>query len=353
MTVHEIARLAGVSIGTVDRVLHKRGRVSAETRARIEAIIEKYQFTPNPIARRLKRNRPYRFCALVPRREQDAGYWGQIIAGIERAAGEIKSLGVETEIVEFDRYAPEAFEGVSDSVAAGKPDGLIFAPIMPQWTRSFVEKICAEKKIPLVFVDADIPKTSPLCVIGQDHFGGGYLAGRLFHLFAGKVSDPVAVLDAHGEDYNIIRRRDGFLRYAREYDFPVVVQEYSDYKGSEISAQEIAGFLERNPRLSGLFITNCMAHRVVEAVEKERENRQPFPLIGYDLIPGNQRLLLEGRIDAIIAQRPEEQGREGLLTLFHSVVLGQSVESRREIPLDVYIRENTPPIGKNETEKVF
>ncbi|MDR2479893.1 MAG: LacI family DNA-binding transcriptional regulator, partial [Treponema sp.] len=69
MTVYEIAALAGVSIGTVDRVLHKRGRVSAATKARIEAIINEHQFTPNPIARRLKRNRPYRFCALIPRRD--------------------------------------------------------------------------------------------------------------------------------------------------------------------------------------------------------------------------------------------------------------------------------------------
>jgi len=43
MTVHEIAALAGVSIGTVDRVLHKRGRVSAATKAKIEAIIEQYR----------------------------------------------------------------------------------------------------------------------------------------------------------------------------------------------------------------------------------------------------------------------------------------------------------------------
>ncbi|MDR2363353.1 MAG: LacI family DNA-binding transcriptional regulator, partial [Spirochaetaceae bacterium] len=79
MTVKEIAELAKVSIGTVDRVIYRRGRVAAVTKARIEAIIEKYQFTPNPIARRLKRNRAYRFCAFLPRRDQDAGYWGQAL----------------------------------------------------------------------------------------------------------------------------------------------------------------------------------------------------------------------------------------------------------------------------------
>jgi LacI family transcriptional regulator len=341
VTVHEIASLAGVSIGTVDRVLHKRGRVSAATRARVEAILKKYSFTPNPIARRLKRNKHYRFYALIPRRDQDAGYWEQIITGIERADSEIKTLGVETVIMEFDRYDPEAFKRLSDSVSAGKPDGVLFAPIMPERIRPFIEKVSGEK-IPFVFVDSDMPGTAPLCVIGQDPYNGGYLAGRLFHLFAGTVSMPVALLDPHGEDYHITRRRDGFLRYAQEHRFPVIVREYSDYEGGDISVEEIARFLERQGELSGLFITNCMAHRACEAVDWLWKGARPFLLIGYDLIPANQRLLREGRISAIISQRPEEQGREALLTLFHSVALEQTVEARREIPLDVYIRENTP-----------
>jgi DNA-binding LacI/PurR family transcriptional regulator len=86
VNVKEIAALAGVSAGTVDRVIYHRGRVSVETKKRIEAIIEQYQFTPNPIARRLKRNRAYRFCAFLPRRDQDAGYWGQVLEGIEEGA---------------------------------------------------------------------------------------------------------------------------------------------------------------------------------------------------------------------------------------------------------------------------
>jgi len=342
MTVHEIANLAGVSIGTVDRVIHKRSRVSAATIKKVEAIIEQYQFTPNPIARRLKRNRPYRFCALLPRREQDAGYWGQIITGIERTASEIKSFGVETEIIEYDRYDPEAFEKSSAVVCDKKPEGLLFAPIMQKRTRSFIEKICAEK-IPVVFVDADMPGTTPLCVIGQDSFSGGYLAGRLFHLFAGTVSAPVAVLDTHGDDYNITRRREGFLSYAEKNDFPVIVREYSDYGGGDISVEKIAQFLKKHRHLSGIFITNCMAHRVAEAA-KQQKKKDPFLLVGYDLIPSNRLLLLEGRINAIISQRPEEQGREALLTLFRSIVMEQAVETKLEIPLDVYIKENTRPL---------
>jgi LacI family transcriptional regulator len=340
MTVKEIAALAGVSVGTVDRVIYRRGRVSAETRGRIEAIIEQYQFTPNPIARRLKRNRAYRFCAFLPRKDQDGGYWGQTLTGIQEGAREISSLGVETGIIEYDRYSVREFRKAADAMLAEKPDGIILSPIMPEKIKTLITKI-RSYEIPCVFFDADLPGADPLCAIGQDSFRGGYLAGRLMHLLAGRVTKPIAVLDAHGEDYHITRRRDGFLRYAGERGFSTVVQEYSGYKGVELSADEVSIFLKENRGLMGIFITNCMAHRVAEAV-KRQNRREPFILVGYDLNPKNRELLWDGRIDAIISQRPEEQGREALLNLYRHIVLEQRIPSKVEIPLDVYFKENIP-----------
>ncbi|MFP3042707.1 LacI family transcriptional regulator [Treponema primitia] len=340
MTVKEIAELAGVSIGTVDRVLYKRGRVSAETKAKIETIIERYQFTPNPIARRLKRNRAYHFCALLPQRDQDAGYWSQILSGIEEAAIEIAPLGVEMEIIEFDRYSQEKFQAAAAAILEKKPDGFIFSPIMPDRAGPFVKEM-QQAGIPCIFVDAKLPGTDPLCTIGQDSLRGGYLAGRLMHLFAGKITKPVAVLDLHGEDYHIIQRTDGFLRYAGEHGFPTLVKEYSGYMGTEISVEEISRFLRENSELTGIFITNSMAHRVAQAA-KERKKPRDFLLIGYDLVPNNHLSLREGWIDAIISQHPEYQGREALLNLYRHIVLEQQIPQKVEIPLDMYIKENIP-----------
>lgn len=343
MTIKDIARLAGVSIGTVDRVIYKRGRVSGETKAKVEAVINKYHFTPNPIARNLKRNSAYTFCAIIPRRDQDAGYWGQALGGITRAADEIRLLGVTTEVIEFDRYDLEAFQAAAQKALAKNPDGIVFAPIMPDKTSAFIETV-EFNGIPYVFFDADIPGMNPLCAIGQDPFRGGYLAGRLMHLFAGNYTKPAVVIDAHGEDYHITRRRDGFLNYAKDRSLPVIIQEYSNYRGAELSEDEILEYLRAHGDISGVFITNCLAHRVTGAAKKAGRAGE-FVIIGYDLIPNNRLLLQRGGIDAIISQRPDYQGSQALLTLYRRLVLDQESPGRVEIPLDIYFKENIPAKG--------
>jgi LacI family transcriptional regulator len=159
------------------------------------------------------------------------------------------------------------------------------------------------------------------------------------HLFTGNTTKPLAVLDAHGEDYHVTKRRDGFLKYAAEHEFATIAMEYSGYQGVELPEKEVRRFLRESPALAGVFITNCMAHRVAEAAELNSLKRD-FCIIGYDLIPKNHRLLMDGRIDAIISQHPEEQGQEALQTLYKHIVLEQKVAPRIEIPMDICIKEN-------------
>jgi LacI family transcriptional regulator len=341
MTVKEIAELAGVSIGTVDRVLHGRGRVSAETKSRIQTIVERSGFTPNPVARRLKRTREYRFMALLPTSTEDSGYWGQAAAGVAGAADEIASFGVRTIIHEFDRYDPASFHKAAEAALAGDSDGILLAPVMPEEARKFVERLDA---IPYAFFDADLPGTAPLCTIGQDSFRGGYLAGRLATLFAagGAASfGPFAVLAAHAEDFHIGTRRDGFLAYAAENGFRAIVKDDVDLEHAAAAWNTLRDLLDETPELAGVFVTSASSHRIAEAARTLREQRR-FVIVGYDLVSENERLLRSGSIDAIISQRPETQARRGLLDLYRSIVVGIPVEKRVEVPIDLYIKENLP-----------
>ena len=348
MTVKEIARLAGVSIGTVDRVLHNRGRVSAETKARIEEIIKHSGFTPNPIARGLKRSRPFTFVALLPNREQDSGYWGQGYGGLLSAADELAPLGIKTIIIEYDRYNPASFHAGVNKFEEFHCDGLLLPPIMPEESRGLIRSI--QGKIPYIFYDADLPGTEPLCVIGQDAFRGGMLAGRLAKLLSCGRNGSFGVLVAHQEDYHILRRRDGFYEYARQHGLRVFQQQSVDLEHPEAAQSLIHRLLAAHEDLLGLFVTSASAHRIAEAARELRQAKE-FIIIGYDLVPENHRLLQEGHIDAIISQRPETQARRGLLHLYRAIVLGKAIPKREDIPLDLYLPENVPPYHAEQSRR--
>ena len=63
----DIAKMAGVSVGTVDRVIHNRGRVSEENRKKVQAILEMVHYQPNLMARSLAASKKqYHLLAITP-----------------------------------------------------------------------------------------------------------------------------------------------------------------------------------------------------------------------------------------------------------------------------------------------
>ena len=62
----DIARMAGVSVATVDRVIHNRGKVSEENLARINEVLRKVNYRPNLIARSLASGRQYTLAVVMP-----------------------------------------------------------------------------------------------------------------------------------------------------------------------------------------------------------------------------------------------------------------------------------------------
>ena len=86
----DIARMAGVSVATVDRVIHNRGKVSEENLARINEVLRRVDYRPNLIARSLASGRRYTLCAVMPR-FAPGEYWADFEAGIARAEAEAKA----------------------------------------------------------------------------------------------------------------------------------------------------------------------------------------------------------------------------------------------------------------------
>jgi LacI family transcriptional regulator len=337
ITIKDIARQAGVSIGTVDRVLHKRGRFSPETARKIATIAGKTGYSPNVLARSLSLAKAYTFCAIIPKLTQDDTYWQLVADGFSTGEEEFARYSVRVRVFQHDRLSAGSFTTACSKALAAKPDGLILAPVSPRLVEAFVDRL--PPSIPYVFLDSTLPDAAPLGFIGQDAFQSGVLAAKLVRL---TVRDPgiVGIMRIHPDDLHIKERASGFEAGMAGCSGLRTVQH--DFDGDILSTQSRQGILRalrQTPDLRALFVTNAHTHVIARAAIKAGLGH-PVSVVGYDLVPQNVELVRTGAIDFLISQRPEFQGSQSVRMLFRGVVLQEPCARHTFVPMDIVTREN-------------
>ncbi|MGV3503623.1 MAG: LacI family DNA-binding transcriptional regulator [Adhaeribacter sp.] len=339
--IKDIAEKAQVSTGTVDRVIHNRGRVAEEVRQKVLQIIEELNYQPNLIARTLKSNRSYTLAALLPDPASDS-YWQGPQAGIEKAATELGQYGILVEQFIFDPYQVESFLEQARQVSLSKPDGIILAPIFHKEVLPFFQD-WQQARIPYVLFNTQIPQGQALSYIGQDSYQSGLLAA---HLLQDGIPGPASLLVAHiGEDIlnsaHLLEKEKGFRDYfpknKLEKSFRIFQQVFQT-GDRQAFASQLAELLVKHPDLKGIFITNSKAHEM--AAYLEQPAFQHLRLVGYDLLPENLAHLETGRIRFLINQNPIGQGYWGVHQLTDYLVFKKDIPPVKYLPLDIITREN-------------
>jgi len=329
LTIKEIARLTGVSIGTVDRVLHDRGRVSAENVAKIQALVADRGYKPNLFASRLSGGAGTRTLGvLMPGPDQDFGYWGLIAAGMAKAAKELEPLQLEVRFETFDRQSPpdlvRAFGALADLPA------LALAPIHAQVLRPLVDALAPDR--PLVFFDTDMECAKAHSFVGQDPWQGGRVAARLLNLSLAP-GVPVALVRLGGDDEHLEARARAFEEACRAAGRPLEV--LGQALGAPLADRlaEARRFLADRPGVGGLFVPNASAGEYARSAPG-------LSVVGYDLIPSHQRALEAGSLTFVLSQRPEVMGYETVLRLGRALLFHEALPGRIALPLDIILQEN-------------
>lgn len=339
MTITEIAEKAGVSIGTVDRIIHNRGHVSPETRQKIEEIISKYGYVPNPIAKQLKTHRKFVIGVLIPNLESETGYWSMIYDGIQKAASELQAFSVSVEMAEFDRSIKGDVISSAKILLSKNIDALIIAPVQRQET---VEFLSTNISIPYVFVDSPLPGTTPLATVAQNPYQSGYCAGRIMSMLC-PSANKILALQIHEDTYNLTERVRGFSDFYKETQKQEVqiFNVIRNLNDADNNAFFTRAFSEcQNP--DGIFVTNDAAFQVA-AFQKETSSAKT-KIVGYDLLPQNVAALSNGSIDCLISQNPERQGYDAVYTLYRKELMFQKSESSISIPINTYFKENVESV---------
>ena len=128
--IKDIALKANVSIGTVDRVIHKRGEVSEATRNKILTIINEMEYQPNILASTLASKKTFSFALLFPEPISSESYWNKPMIGVRKAFQEIQQYGVNISIHLFKQTDTRTFKREAELILNNNPEGVVLAPLM-------------------------------------------------------------------------------------------------------------------------------------------------------------------------------------------------------------------------------
>ena len=337
--IKEIARRAGVSIGTVDRVLHDRQGVSARTKTKIQALIKELNYQPNKMASLLASKKTLNFAIIIPQVSTNTNYWDYPKKGIETAVEELKQLGVRIQYYLFDLDDERSFIKVCKKVLTTKADGIILAPSFIKESALFVEKLQAAK-IPIVYINSDLPSSPALSYIGPDFFQSGRVAAQLTSQ-AIKASAPIMVVNISTDlesDHHLLRKVQGFEQYFDEKQKNrQIIQLHIPQTRIHSIEKIIKEALAAHPKCQAFFVTNSQVHILAKILAKQLPS---FFLIGYDFTEKNIDFMKAGSIDFLICHRPKDQGYQAVMALYKQLYHNNAPEKLHYMPIDIITKEN-------------
>ena len=348
--IKDIAERAGVSTGTVDRVLHNRGNVSSKAKAKVLAVMEELDYEPNLIASMLAYNRTFRVVSLLPDFETDL-YWAQPKLGIEKAMGAVGHYGIVLEPHYFDLFEVGGFLEQSKKILENPPSAILFAPIFLKESIEFLQE-CEARNIPVALINTNIDQHA-LCYVGQDSYQSGVLAGKLLD-FGLRDSEAALLLNLGKETANaqhMIDKEKGFREYfekSKGKNIKVIKGEFSNYQNDKELSTFINGVLEEYPEISGIFVVNSRAFFVINCLKEEV--LQKLKIVGFDLIDPNLNYLYQNKVSFLINQNPVQQGYLGMMNIVNHLVLKKTVDRIQYLPLDIVVTENVEYYLKRELE---
>ena len=271
-TIRDVARAAGVSVGTASKALNDRGRLRAETRERVRAEAERLDFRPNDLIKSLLRGRTYTVGLIT------TDYFGRfnmpVIAGIEDALGAAEILVYLCNV----RDDEEREQKVVAALLAKQVDGII---VMGRKVDPRLPISVGRSGLPVVYAFARTMDPEALCLLPDD-FQGARLATE--HL-VGLGRRSLAHITGPADREAVVRRREGMATVLAEQGIPCSQEHLLCGEWTERWGYEAVGeLLARDPRVDAVFCgSDIIARGVLDGLrERGRIIPDDVAVVGFD-----------------------------------------------------------------------
>ncbi len=339
-TIKEIARLAGVSRGTVDRVLNNRGAVHPDTAQKVREIAEAVRYSPNRAGKTLAvTKKKLKFGFILFSSTASNPFFLDVVRGIEDRTEALKEFGVTVEV----RYAaiddPDLQVRLIDELLQVGIDGLAIAPINHPMVIKRLKKL-TQTGLPVVTANSDISDCGRIAYVGSDFRKGGATAAGIMKMATGGRANVGVIMGSpwvlcHSE------RVAGFADVLEHADNGIQITDtvvnHDDDLQSYVVAKEL---LAAHPETDALFLAAAGVAGACRAVQ-DAGLAGKMTIISFDTVPAVRELVRNGTILATIAQQPFYQGAKPLDILLEN--LGMGIPTEREFfytSTEIFIKEN-------------
>ena len=323
-TIKEIAELAGVSRGTVDRVLNNRGAVNPRTARKILEIAQALDYKPNKAGIVLAAQKKNLKIGVIL---FDTGnpFFDDVLEGVNRKSQELGGYNCSVLVTRVGFDLTAQLDAMDEMVSQGV-SGIVLSP--------YNDPLISDK-----INELDIENSSRLAYVGCNFYRSGETAAGLMHLIAGNEV-YAGIVTGSSKVLCHTDRIAGFRdRIESHYPGIRIVGTIENSDDEFESYDRTLALLREHPEINALYFAAGGVYGGCRAVLAA--GRKDITIISCDKVSTTRDMVLQGVIAATICQQPLIQGTKPLDLLFSCLTTGEKPEKEYHYTtVDIRIREN-------------
>ena len=323
-TLKDVAKLAGVTVTTVSRVLNNRGYIGAETRTKVMSAMKSLDYQPNELARSLIFQRSRIIGVIVP--SVSHPFFGELVTALEFEASR---RGYKI-LLANSRHDAEKETDYLDMLKRNKVDGIILASRTDD-TKSFLNVT-----LPLLSYDRELSPDIP--VVSADNREGGRIVAQ--HLIERGCRNLLYIGGSSTVRQLSNLRGDGFAEACKAAHLPCAVVETEEISFiSQHYEKHIEKAIDTYPDVDGIFassdviaaqVIRCLAARKLRVPEDVR-------VVGFDDVM--IAWILQPALTTV--RQPIEAMAVQMFELLERKIKGAPAPAKTILPVELVIREST------------
>lgn len=335
-TIKEIAELAGVSRGTVDRVLNNRGAVNPRTARKILEIAQALDYKPNKAGIVLAAQKKNLKIGVIL---FDTGnpFFDDVLEGVNRKSQELGGYNCTVLVTRVGFDLTAQLDAMDEMVSQGV-SGIVLSPYNDPLISDKINELDG-RGIPVITTNTDIENSSRLAYVGCNFYRSGETAAGLMHLIAGNEV-YAGIVTGSSKVLCHTDRIAGFRdRIESHYPGIRIVGTIENSDDEFESYDRTLALLREHPEINALYFAAGGVYGGCRAVLAA--GRKDITIISCDKVSTTRDMVLQGVIAATICQQPLIQGTKPLDLLFSCLTTGEKPEKEYHYTtVDIRIREN-------------